>query len=156
MQAYDVAALATTDQEVAAIRQLVVDNVEPSTWKDNGGSLGSISVYKTRLLVTTSSLLQQSVAGMLRSLNDRNAAATGAAASPPASAAPAASVHGIAVPPGMVKDIEKLWSDDYATRVITVNGQSVNAKEVEEAFRAEVTKRVAAYDASRHTGTSTP
>jgi hypothetical protein len=74
VQTYDVSALASAEQ-VDRLRQMIVDNIDAPSWRENGGRIGAISVFKDKLVVAHNALTQQKVSALLQSLGDHTVAA---------------------------------------------------------------------------------
>jgi hypothetical protein len=142
VRTYDVGQLAENDPQIEALLKLIVDSVDPASWKDNGGDIGSISQFKSKLIITTTPLNHQKIVALMQSLTSPAEVMTPAT---PAAAATApgatVTVHGATVPADLRKEAAKLWEDNYAPRLITVNGQTVNQREIEEEFRRDVQER---------------
>jgi hypothetical protein len=114
--------------------------VDPSSWKDNGGTTGSIVQFKSKLVICQTPTNHQKIIAILQSVSDKgDEPAVGTAAS---TAQKTESVQGVSVPAEMAKDVQQLWSDAYLPRIIYVNGQAVNAKTIEDAFRKDVEERI--------------
>jgi beta-lactamase regulating signal transducer with metallopeptidase domain len=140
VQTYDVSRLAKTDAEVENVKKLIIDTVDPSSWKDNGGPTGSIAQFKSKLVICQTPTNHQKIIAILQSVSDKGDEPGGrtAASTTPKTEA----VQGVSVPADMAKDIQQLWSDTYSPRIIYANGQAVNAKAIEDAFRKDVEERI--------------
>jgi beta-lactamase regulating signal transducer with metallopeptidase domain len=143
VQTYDVSRLAKTDAEMDSVKKLIVGTVDPSSWQDNGGPTGSIVQFKSKLVICQTPTNHQKIVAILQSVSDKGdepvGAAAGTAGVPPTNVP---RVQGVPVPAEMTQEAQKLWSDTYAPRIILVNGQPVNSKEIEDAFRKDVEERM--------------
>jgi hypothetical protein len=89
VKTYDVSALANTGPGVDALRLMIMNNIDAASWRSNGGSVGAISIFKDKLIVTHDALTQRKIDTLLRSLarnnsppNEPNSAKPHAATSP--------------------------------------------------------------------------
>jgi beta-lactamase regulating signal transducer with metallopeptidase domain len=56
--------------DVAQLTRLIVSTVQPDTWRDAGGSLGSITSFKGKLVIKSSESVHKEVAQLLEMLRD--------------------------------------------------------------------------------------
>jgi hypothetical protein len=140
VQTYDVSRLAKTDAEMDAVKKLIVGTVDPSSWQDNGGPTGSIMQFKSKLVICQTPTNHQKIIAILQSVSDRGDEPGGETATSTTQKTEA--VQGVSVPADMAKDFQRLWSDTYSPRIIYVNGQAVNEKAIEDAFRKDVEERI--------------
>ena len=60
--------IAKTDDRMGRLEKIIVDCIQPTTWKDNGGDIGSISDCAGQLIITQQPIAQSQIAALLKRL----------------------------------------------------------------------------------------
>ena len=69
-RAYDVRDLVPAEIEMKELAALLKEAVNPDSWRDNGGSVGSVHTTKHKLIITTTESTHRGVRGILAMLRD--------------------------------------------------------------------------------------
>jgi beta-lactamase regulating signal transducer with metallopeptidase domain len=59
--------------DAGALIRLIISTIEPGSWRDAGGELGSISFFKNKLVVKTSEPIHKEIASLLEMLREKPA-----------------------------------------------------------------------------------
>ncbi len=57
--------------DVGQLIRLIMATVEPNSWRDSGGELGSITFFKNKLVIKTSENVHKEIAGLLQMLREK-------------------------------------------------------------------------------------
>ena len=135
------------DDDGAAVASLIRTTVAPHTWREEGtGGFGAVTPFGGKLFVTATEPTHREVEKLLKlvtgggggggasgpSARDDHADAAGHAA-PGLAPMPA-----LNVPAGMTVQVQELWTEKYAPKIIFVNDRPVNREQVEAEFRQEI------------------
>ena len=69
-RAYDVRDVVPAEIEMKELAALVKESVEPGSWRDTGGTVGSLHTSRHKLIVTASEPAHRQIRGILGMLRD--------------------------------------------------------------------------------------
>ena len=58
------------ETKMKSLVRLIVDSISPDSWRDNGGSVGSILTFDSKLIISQSSRTQEEIAILLEKRPD--------------------------------------------------------------------------------------
>ena len=70
IRAYDVRDIVPAEMEMKELATLISDSVDPSSWRDSGGTVGALHTSKHKLIVTTTEPNHRQIRSILQMLRD--------------------------------------------------------------------------------------